>query len=193
MRIHCRNMQSLFYCVLVIFSALLLEVPMASGKAKHQLNHDVTDAFKMFEVFAYAIAAFDADDDGDLDCAMMVRQQLDEKQKTATYVFVLAPVNGRQPENHTYYVKEGSTTDKPVFTVDDGANGEETVYFIYTNYKNCVVADFPFKNRQSCGLWVTKDVLHSFPQECIDQFQDNCDRAVLVFDDETCKAVFDYI
>ncbi|XP_075535378.1 uncharacterized protein LOC142570966 isoform X2 [Dermacentor variabilis] len=157
-------MQSLFSYVLLLISALLLEVPFASGKAKHQLKHDVTDAFKTFEVFPYAITAFDSDDDGDLDCAMVVRQQLDENQKTATYVLVLPPVNGRQPENHTYYLKEGSTTDKPVFTVDDG-----------------------------CGLWVTKDVLHSFPQECIDQFEDNCDNAVAVFDDDTCKGVFDNI
>ncbi|XP_075535376.1 uncharacterized protein LOC142570964 [Dermacentor variabilis] len=186
-------MQSLFSCVLVIFSVLLLEVHIASGKAKHQLNHDVTDAFKTFEVFPHVITAFDSDDDGDLDCAMAVRQQLDENLKTATYLFVLPPVNGRQPENHTYHVKEGPTIDKAVFTVDDGATGEETAYFIYSNYKSCSVVDFPFKNRQSCGLWVTKDVLHSLPQECIDQFEDNCDMAVAVFDDATCKAVLDNI
>ncbi|XP_075535377.1 uncharacterized protein LOC142570966 isoform X1 [Dermacentor variabilis] len=186
-------MQSLFSYVLLLISALLLEVPFASGKAKHQLKHDVTDAFKTFEVFPYAITAFDSDDDGDLDCAMVVRQQLDENQKTATYVLVLPPVNGRQPENHTYYLKEGSTTDKPVFTVDDGADGEKTSNLIYSNYENCAVVDFPFKMRQSCGLWVTKDVLHSFPQECIDQFEDNCDNAVAVFDDDTCKGVFDNI
>ncbi|XP_070388315.1 uncharacterized protein [Dermacentor albipictus] len=186
-------MQSLFSYVLLLISALLLEVPIASGKAKHQLKHDVTDAFKMFEVFPYAIAAFDADDDGDLDCAMVVRQQLDENQKKAAYVFVLPPVNGHQPENHTYYVKEGSTTDKPVYTVDDGADGEKTANAIYSNYKNCAVVDFPFKMRQSCGLWVTKDVLHSIPQECTDQFEDNCDKAVAVFDDESCKGLFDNI
>ncbi|XP_054932617.1 uncharacterized protein [Dermacentor andersoni] len=186
-------MQSLFSCVLLLISALLLEVPIASGKAKHQLKHDVTDAFKMFEVFPYAIAAFDADDDGDLDCVMVVRQDLDENRKAATYVIVLPSLNGRQAENLTYYLREGPATDTVFFTLDDGAEGRGTANYIYTNYKNCAVVDFPFKKRQSCGLWVTKDVLHSYPQECIDQFEDNCDKAVAVFDDETCKGVFDHI
>ncbi|XP_070388795.1 uncharacterized protein [Dermacentor albipictus] len=151
---------------------------------------------KMLAFFPYAIAAFDADDDGDLDCVMVVRQDLDQNRKAATYVLVLPSLNGRQAENLTYYLKEGSTTDKLDFTLEDGAEGTEstgTVTYIYTNYKNCAVVDFPFKKRQSCGLWVTKDILHSFPEECIDQFEDNCDKAVAVFDDETCEGVFDNI
>ncbi|XP_049517679.1 uncharacterized protein LOC119441915 isoform X6 [Dermacentor silvarum] len=193
MRVFSGSMGSLFCFLLVIFSALLLEVPLASGEAKHQLKHDVTDAFKMFEALPYGIAAFDVDNDGDLDCAMVVRQDLDENTKTATYMMVLPSVNGRKAENHTYYAKEGLTPDKPFFTMDDGADGEQTVNFIYTNYRNCVVAAFPFKMRQSCGLWVTKDAIHNLPQECLDQFEDNCDMAVAVFDDETCKGVLDNI
>ncbi|KAH7977301.1 hypothetical protein HPB49_000393 [Dermacentor silvarum] len=74
-----------------------------------------------------------------------------------------------------------------------GADGEQTVNFIYTNYKNCIVVDFPFNMRQSCGLWVTKDALISLPQECFDQFEDNCDTAVAVFDEETCNGVLENI
>ncbi|XP_049517677.1 uncharacterized protein LOC119441915 isoform X3 [Dermacentor silvarum] len=193
MRVFSGSMGSLFCFLLVIFSALLLEVPLASGEAKHQLKHDVTDAFKMFEALPYGIAAFDVDNDGDLDCAMVVRQDLDENTKTATYMMVLPSVNGRKAENHTYHMSEGLTPDKPFFTMDDGADGEQTANFIYTNYKNCAVVDFPFNKRESCGLWVTKDAVHSVPQECVDQFEDNCDMEVAVFDDETCKGVLDNI
>ncbi|XP_049517676.1 uncharacterized protein LOC119441915 isoform X2 [Dermacentor silvarum] len=187
------SMRSLFCFLLVIFSALLLEVPLASGKAKHQLKHDVTDAFKMFEVVTSAVAVLDADGDGDLDCVVVVREHLDENKKTARYVWLLPSLNGRQAENLTYHLKEGPTPDKPVLTVDDGADGEKTANFIYTNYKNCVVVDIPFKKKRSCGLWVTKDAVHSVPQECVDQFEDNCDMEVAVFDDETCKGVLDNI
>ncbi|XP_049517682.1 uncharacterized protein LOC125943185 [Dermacentor silvarum] len=193
MRVFSGSMRSLFCFLLVILSALFLEVPLASGKAKHQLKHDVTDSFKMFEAFPYTIAAFDVDNDGDLDCAMMVRLDLDQDRKTTSYMMLLPSVNGHPAENHTYYAKEGLTPDMLFFTKDDGADGEQTVNFIYTNYKNCIVVDFPFNMRQSCGLWVTKDALISLPQECFDQFEDNCDTAVAVFDEETCNGVLENI
>ncbi|XP_037285194.1 uncharacterized protein LOC119178134 [Rhipicephalus microplus] len=186
-------MRFLFFGFIVILSALMLDVPKASGKAKHQLEHDTPDAFKTFEAFPHAVEAFDVDGDGDLDCLFTVRQYLDEDRKIATYSWQLAPVNGRPAKNHTYHWREGSTPDKPVFTVDDGADGEQTAQVIYTNYKNCAVAIIPYKNKESCGLWVDKDTLHSIPQECMDQFEDNCDMTIPVFDDETCKDVLNGI
>ncbi|XP_037518437.1 uncharacterized protein LOC119395519 [Rhipicephalus sanguineus] len=186
-------MRSLFSDLWVIFSVLMLAVPLALGRAQHQLKHDTTDAFKTFLAFPHAVAAFDADDDGDLDCMFVVRRYVDEESKTASYMWVLPSVNGIPAENHTYYWREGLTPDKPVFTVDDGASGEQTAHFIYTNYENCAVADIPFKNKPNCGLWVIKDALHSIPQECEDHFEDNCDMTVPVYDEETCKGVLDGI
>ncbi|KAH6937724.1 hypothetical protein HPB50_003713 [Hyalomma asiaticum] len=94
-------------------------------------------------------------------------------------------------ENHTINARKGATSDQLIFTMDDGADGEQTANIIYTNYNNCAVVDFPFKNRQKCSLWVKKDALHNTPQECFDQFEDNCDKAVARFDEETCKGLFD--
>ncbi|XP_054932619.1 uncharacterized protein [Dermacentor andersoni] len=179
----------LHFCSATKYRIILLIVPVDSV----QWHICLRLILQMFEVFPYAIAAFEADDDGDLDCGMVVRQDVDQNRKTAVYVLVLPSLNGRQAENQTMYIKEGPTTDRLVFTTDDGADGGGILNYIYTNNKNCAVVDFPFKKRQSCGLWVTKDVLHSFPQECMDQFEDNCDKAVAVFDDETCKGVLDNI
>ncbi|KAH6940031.1 hypothetical protein HPB50_024042 [Hyalomma asiaticum] len=147
----------------------------------------------MFEAFPYAIAAFDADEDGDLDCAMVVKQELDLNSKTAVYVMVLPPLFGKSGENHTYNVREGASPDQPIFTLDDDADGEKTINYIYTNYENCAVADFPFKNKRKCSLWVKKDALQNTPQECMDQFEDNCDNAVARFDEETCNGFFDNV
>ncbi|XP_075535403.1 uncharacterized protein LOC142570994 [Dermacentor variabilis] len=147
----------------------------------------------MFEIFPHAVAVFDADEDGDLDCVVVVRQHLDQNSKTASYLWLVPSLNGRPPENHTNYFKEGSTPDKPVFVTDDGADGEKTANFVYTNYENCVVVDIGFKEKQSCGLWVTSNAVHSFPQECVDHFEDNCDMTVSVFDEESCKGVLDNI
>ncbi|KAL1466920.1 hypothetical protein MTO96_042413 [Rhipicephalus appendiculatus] len=106
----------------------------------------------MFEVFPYAIAAFDADQDGDMDCVMVVKQYLDPKNKRATYAMRLPSLNGRPGENHTYNLREGATPDKPIFTLDDGVEGGQTINYIYTNYKNCALVEFPFKNKKTAAF-----------------------------------------
>nr|XP_054932618.1 uncharacterized protein LOC129387568 isoform X1 [Dermacentor andersoni] len=142
----------LHFCSATKYRIILLIVPVDSV----QWHICLRLILQMFEVFPYAIAAFEADDDGDLDCGMVVRQDVDQNRKTAVYVLVLPSLNGRQAENQTMYIKEGPTTDRLVFTTDDGADGGGILNYIYTNNKNCAVVDFPFKKRQSKNLYSTR-------------------------------------
>ncbi|KAH7961747.1 hypothetical protein HPB52_011863 [Rhipicephalus sanguineus] len=82
--------------LLVVGVMLRLDAPFAQGEAKHRLQHDVTDAFKMFEIFPVAIAIFDTDKDGDLDCLTTVRSNYDEKDHKVTYTWLLAGLNGHE-------------------------------------------------------------------------------------------------
>ncbi|XP_070383953.1 uncharacterized protein [Dermacentor albipictus] len=60
-----------------------------------------------------------------------------------------------------------------------------SVKFDYTNNKNCVVANFPYKG-EVCILWVPKAYVSSVPQECIDQYEDICDAEVPAYEEGLC-------
>ncbi|KAK8758205.1 hypothetical protein V5799_004165 [Amblyomma americanum] len=84
---------------LVGICALLLVFQLTPCKAKDQLEHEAVDAFKAFENFPYAIALYDIDKDGDLDCLTAIRTEFNKDPLSATYVLFLKGLNG-----HNAYV-----------------------------------------------------------------------------------------
>ncbi|KAK8769375.1 hypothetical protein V5799_014159, partial [Amblyomma americanum] len=60
-------MVQFFAAMLASVRSLLIALPLACSKAKHQLKHYTPDAFKVLENFEYAVPFFDIDKDGDLD------------------------------------------------------------------------------------------------------------------------------
>ncbi|KAL1458846.1 hypothetical protein MTO96_027657 [Rhipicephalus appendiculatus] len=139
---------------------LWLDAPLAQGEAKHRLQHDVTDAFKMFKNFPVAIAVFDADKDGDLDCVVSVRSTYDEEGHTATYTWLLPGFNGHEKQNITFNLREGASPDKPVYTPED-----------------------------ECMLWMSQEAVKDIPQNCVDHFEDNCDIKNPAYDEDSCSPV----
>ncbi|KAL3245333.1 hypothetical protein MRX96_046998 [Rhipicephalus microplus] len=168
---------------------LCVDSSLAQGQAKHRLQHNVTDAFKMFEIFPVSIAVFDADKDGDLDCLTTVRSNYDEEGHTVTYTWLLAGLNDHVKKNVTFNLREGLSPDKPIYTPEDGDGSDKVANFIYTDYKTCTVLEIPYKNEQECILWVTQEALNNVPQNCVDHFEDNCDVDNPVYDQESCAAV----
>nr|XP_037285364.1 uncharacterized protein LOC119178271 [Rhipicephalus microplus] len=110
--------------VTLLISAGLYVLPLGIlftvGDAKHELKHDVADAFEVYENFPSVVAIFDQDLDGDLDCVQSVRTYLDPEAHEATYVWILKGLNGMKPENLTFHLKPGATADTSVFTMDNG-------------------------------------------------------------------------
>lgn len=144
---------------------------------------------KMFEFFPLAIAMLDTDNDGDLDCLVTVRSNYNEEAHKATYTWLLPGLHGHKKENITFNLREGATPDKPVYTPLDGDGTDKIANFIYSDYHKCTVLDIPYKNKQECILWVTKEALKDIPQYCYDHFEDNCDTKVEAYDEETCRPV----
>ncbi|KAK8765201.1 hypothetical protein V5799_032188 [Amblyomma americanum] len=164
----------------------LLALPAAQCKAKHQLNHDVVDAFKAIGAVVYSIALFDIDQDGDLDCVTALRTEFDKSVPSATYVWILPGLSGKEKKNVTIHVRAGTSPDKPVLTVgDDGP--EQTAKFFYTDYKTCAVFEAPFQGLEECMVWVAKDVIADPPQDCVDEYEDNCDVKHIACDENTCS------
>ncbi|XP_075538238.1 uncharacterized protein LOC142572777 [Dermacentor variabilis] len=167
---------------------LALALTNVRAEGKHQLERGIVDAFQLFRTFPYAVAVYDVDNDGDLDCLTTVRTNFMEEPLSATYVFILKGLGGNESRNITYHIKPGPTPDMVFYTVDDDYDFVQVGHFIYSDYKSCAVVGFPFGGRQECILWTTKDVLNDVPEHCMDQYKDICGDAVNLYDEESCAA-----
>ncbi|KAH6940220.1 hypothetical protein HPB50_026342 [Hyalomma asiaticum] len=139
----------------------------------------------MFQIFPFAIAAFDADQDGDLDCLTAIRDEYDPEGHFTKYIWIFPGVNGHKRENFTLVLTEGPSPDKLSLNIDDG-KPERIAKFGYTDYKTCGVTDIPFKNIETCIMWVTKEALEDIPQNCVHGYEESCDMKLPAFDQETC-------
>ncbi|XP_077515172.1 uncharacterized protein LOC144125560 isoform X1 [Amblyomma americanum] len=141
---------------------------------------------KAIGAVVYSIALFDIDQDGDLDCVTALRTEFDKSVPSATYVWILPGLSGKEKKNVTIHVRAGTLPDKPVLTVgDDGP--EQTAKFFYTDYKTCATFEAPFQGLEECMVWVAKDVIADPPQDCVDQYEDNCDVKHIAYDENTCS------
>ncbi|XP_077512926.1 uncharacterized protein LOC144124139 [Amblyomma americanum] len=181
-------MQPLSSQTLLGLYLLSLSISFSHAEPKRQLQHDVTDAFKMFKTFPVAIALFDEDQDGDLDCLKAVRADFDEDAHTVTYVWILKNENGHDSKNISYHLKEGASPDKPVYTLDDTDGPEYVANFIYTDYETCVILEIPYKENQECILWTTEGAKNGVPKHCMKYYIDNCDVKNMAYD-QSCDAV----
>ncbi|XP_077513053.1 uncharacterized protein LOC144124291 [Amblyomma americanum] len=94
---------------------LLLSPPLVSCEAKH----DIANAFKIFENFPSAVALYDIDQDGDLDCMTAERTEFSNNPRQATYILSLKGLNGHQARNITYRIRPGPTPDATLFTINE--------------------------------------------------------------------------
>ncbi|XP_077512459.1 uncharacterized protein LOC144123516 [Amblyomma americanum] len=165
---------------------LLPFLQVASSNADHQLKHDIPSAFKSFENFPSAVAFYDLDKDGDLECLTAERTEFKEDPLSATYIFSFKGLKGHEKRDIIFRVYPGTTPDTNVFTMNDDNDHRLTNHFIYSDYKNCAVMEFPFDNRQECTLWVSPEVKDGVPQSCIDQYHEYCGDGVMAYNKETC-------
>ncbi|XP_037508556.2 uncharacterized protein LOC119385077 [Rhipicephalus sanguineus] len=83
---------------------------------------------------------------------------------------------------------EGPSPDNLTLIMGDDPT-EKIANFVYTDYKTCAVTRIPYKNSESCILWVNRKGLNDIPQQCVDQYEDNCDLELTAFDKGTCSGV----
>ncbi|XP_077545739.1 uncharacterized protein LOC144158606 [Haemaphysalis longicornis] len=184
-------MPSLPAVVLAPVVILVLALSSAEAKAERKLPHEITDTRKLYEAFPFVVAIFDQDEDGDLDCVTSTRTNIDVEANTATYVWSLQGGNGHEKRNITFNLKPGPTPDSAVYTPEDDKSKEELVSFIYTDYKDCVIVEMPFKNHLECMLWVSDEVKDNIPQLCLDMFEDICDDKISAYSRDMCDEEHD--
>ncbi|KAH6940032.1 hypothetical protein HPB50_024043 [Hyalomma asiaticum] len=168
-------MESVIQTALATIAALLLVIVDVHGEVTQQEDSSVVDAFKVFRAMPSVVAIYDIDHDGDLDCATAVQTELTEEPEEATYVLQLKSLGGRPPFNLTYHAKRGPAPNTPYFTLGDDYYIVQQNHIDYTDYQNCVVMGYPYKDVQECILWVTEALKDDVPQGCVDYFDDNCD------------------
>ncbi|XP_077512309.1 uncharacterized protein LOC144123331 [Amblyomma americanum] len=176
-------MARLFSTMLVSACFLLLAFSSASCKEK---RHDTVDAFKSLENFEYAVALYDIDNDGDLDCLNAVRTEFEREPKSATYVLSLKGPNGQNVRNYTYFLRPGHTPDRNVVVIDNDFDHPLNDRYVYSDYENCIIMKFPLEDREACVLWVSSAVKDDVPQTCVDQFQENCSEGTPTYDKDSC-------
>ncbi|XP_077554430.1 uncharacterized protein LOC144169246 isoform X1 [Haemaphysalis longicornis] len=169
--------------ILVTFYGLSVTVPYVSSEEKLELPRDVIDSFKVLEKHTYGLAIYDQDLDGDLDCLVAKRTELDTNAHTTTFLFEFGRPGSPQRHSQKWNFKAGETLDQLVTTVDDDEDHSFISRFSYSDYATCGVFEAPFNGRQECILFTTKEVKDDVSQDCMDQFQDICELSELVFDD----------
>ncbi|KAL1442794.1 hypothetical protein MTO96_030626, partial [Rhipicephalus appendiculatus] len=160
--------------------------PALTGKGKHQLKHEVTDAKAVFDNFASAVAVFDVDKDGDLDCLSTVRLDYDKNASTATYFWILKNMNGHESHNISFLVGPGPAPNQFLVKDKDSDEPVQIGTYDYSDYKNCIIMEMPYHGSDECVLWVSENVIDDIPQHCLDHYEDNCEDAKLAYDKGSC-------
>ncbi|KAH6925020.1 hypothetical protein HPB50_027172 [Hyalomma asiaticum] len=165
-----------------VLLAFLLPTVLCLGE--HKLKRNQTNAFKVFDIFADGVAVYTSSDDPSLQCVTAYRTEY-EPNKKVVYTWHLHHEEGSNKDTYVVEYHPGPTEDTVVAISDNDEKHSTLVKFDYTNNKNCVVANFPYKG-EVCILWVPKADASSVPQECVDQFEDICDVKVPGYQEELC-------
>ncbi|KAH8009665.1 hypothetical protein HPB51_018962 [Rhipicephalus microplus] len=153
--------------------------------ADHQSKDDVVDAFKAMAAFPYAVALADTDRDGDLDCMAAVRREYSNDPPRAVFDSFMKRPNG-EIRKITYHVKPGPTIDSVELTVNDDYDHVSEGRFFFSDYKDCVIMEFPIDNKPMCVMWTLKTMAGDIPAICTEKLQASCEDAVLAYDEDTC-------
>ncbi|KAL1439524.1 hypothetical protein MTO96_001289 [Rhipicephalus appendiculatus] len=147
-------MRSVFLKGCLSVCALVLALLSARARGGDPPSQDVPDTFKVFADHDHGIAMFDIDQDGDLDCLTATRTEFDKDIPSATYVWQLGGLNGKELNQITFHFKAGPTPDQAIFTQSGTDGSEQILKTVYTDYKACALFDFPYGGRQECMLQV---------------------------------------
>ncbi|XP_077539243.1 uncharacterized protein LOC144151939 [Haemaphysalis longicornis] len=159
--------RAMHWVLLTYFVLSLAAGETGNPPGPRKLQHDVTDSFKIWQIFDSPVAISDSNNDTVFECVAAWRTAIDPEARTAVYAMDFG-VNGLMD----FFVKPGDSPATYVITVEDEPEPFQARYY-YTDYENCVITDLDFHG-YTCMLWTTKTVKDNVPQLCIDQFVDTC-------------------
>uniref|UniRef100_A0A131YNS3 Lipocalin n=1 Tax=Rhipicephalus appendiculatus TaxID=34631 RepID=A0A131YNS3_RHIAP len=170
--------------VVAIHVLLAFLQPTVMCLGEHKLSRNQTNAFQVFDIFADGVAVYTSSNDPSLKCLTAERQEY-KPNKKVVYTWKLNGDQGSKKETYVVEYYPGPTNDTVFAIVNNDEKHPMLVKLDYSNNKNCVVANFPYKG-EVCILWVPKAYVSSVPQECVDQFEDICDAEVPDYQDGLC-------
>ncbi|KAL3218061.1 hypothetical protein MRX96_031848 [Rhipicephalus microplus] len=171
--------------ILVQILAFKLFFILLGLAADHQSKDDVVDAFKAMAAFPYAVALADTDWDGDLDCMVAVRREYSNDPPRVVFDTFMKRPNG-EIRQITYRIKPGPTIDSVEFTVNDDYDHVFEGHFFFSDYKDCLIMEFPIDNKPMCAMWTLKTIAGDIPAICTEKLQASCEGAVIAYDEDTC-------
>ncbi|KAL3195461.1 hypothetical protein MRX96_045662 [Rhipicephalus microplus] len=171
--------------VVVVHTLLAFLLPTVLCLGEHKLRRNQTNAFQVFDIFADGVAVYTSSQDPSLECLTAERKEY-KPNKKVVYTWNLHGNPGS--ENETYVVEyyPGPSNDTVFAIVNHDEKHPTLVKIDYSNNKNCVVANFPYKG-EVCILWVKKAYVSTFPQECVDQYEDICDAEIPDYQEGLCN------
>nr|XP_050028090.1 uncharacterized protein LOC126523532 [Dermacentor andersoni] len=131
----------------------------------------------------------DANNGSTFECLSARRVDIDPKTKTATYIWSLAGDDGKGRKKVPFYHMPADSPDVTLYTVGSKSSPVESGRILYTDYKNCAIADFAHFGDE-CTLWVAYEVRDSIPTACLEQYSDICGEAVSVNDIDACEDAY---
>ncbi|XP_077552757.1 uncharacterized protein LOC144167338 [Haemaphysalis longicornis] len=156
-----------------------------TGWARSEHHQAVTDPFEIFRTMDYAYAMFDMDRDGDLDCSVATRTELNEQEQSATYIWELTGPDGEARRIQFHYVAIPGS-DQATVTIGEGDAPPITSKFLYAD-SSCVIEALPLFRRPECFMGVPEEVKTNVSESCINQFEKNCHTIVRGFDETSCS------
>uniref|UniRef100_A0A023GPI3 Putative lipocalin-5 1 n=1 Tax=Amblyomma triste TaxID=251400 RepID=A0A023GPI3_AMBTT len=139
----------------------------------------------MNDAFAY----YSSIDDPRFKCLTAVLPVYEPENHFAVYRYHFQGQNG---ESGTYinYCVNLTATETAEFGFSPCEDGvfDSTGQGYYFNGVNCFVGRFPLLGNVYCLLWVKRDFVDSFPEECVAQFDQNCGtERYALYDKEQCS------
>ncbi|KAL1477304.1 hypothetical protein MTO96_035838 [Rhipicephalus appendiculatus] len=131
-----------------------------------------TDAFRMIGAFPRPVSISTSSNDSSFKCLSAIRTHFDPQAKKATYVWRLRDDRGRVKKNVSFDIEEGNEIDQIELA-------PFTAYYNYTDYQNCMIIIVHYSGHDRFA--------HHVPQNCLDEYEENCDVRVPTYDNDLCK------
>uniref|UniRef100_A0A131XKT4 Putative lipocalin-5 1 n=1 Tax=Hyalomma excavatum TaxID=257692 RepID=A0A131XKT4_9ACAR len=173
----------------IIFLGLATATPVPSqeqGTPQEQQHQEQIDVFRMIGAFPKVVAFYTSRNDSSFKCLSAVLTAFNAENKTATYVWPRASQGNGERRNVTFTISAGDVHDQTKYFVDDDTSRVYKGYHHYTDYQNCMVMTLTYRDHDHCLLWVKRSVAHAVPQNCLDNYEANCDVRVPTFDNDLC-------
>nr|XP_050038221.2 uncharacterized protein LOC126535380 [Dermacentor andersoni] len=167
--------------------AVLLLLGLATVIPTANNHRERLDSFRMIGAFPKVVAIYTSTNDSSFKCLTGIRTSFNLEAKTATYVWPLRGHAGTERRTVVFNITAGNVTDQTTYFVDGDSSRLYTGYHHYTDYENCMVMTVRYHDHDHCLLWVKRSVANEVPQNCLQNYEANCDVRIPTFDNDLCR------